>query len=84
MMVLLVGASECDVELGGNVASELGRLGVTSISLLRDRETVGIVLEGWLFDPARSGGAAEAAIGASGRTRRLYPVMHTAVFTANC
>jgi hypothetical protein len=84
MMVLLVDASTCDVELGGNVASELGRLGVTSISLLRDRATVGIVLEGWLFDPARSGAAAVAAIGASGRTRRLYPVMQTAVSAATC
>jgi hypothetical protein len=82
MMVVLIGADEGDIELGADVVSVLARLGVTSVSLLRDLQTVGIVLEGWLFDPARSAGAVTSAIGVGGRSRSLHPVLHMAVSTA--
>jgi hypothetical protein len=82
MMVVLVDAADGDVNLGDAVISELAKLGVTNVSLLRDRATVGIVLEGWLFDPARSADAAAAAIGAGSGLKSLHPVMHMAV--ANC
>jgi hypothetical protein len=82
MIVLLIDGADGDVKLGDGVVSELARLGVTNVSLLRDRTTVGIVLEGWLFDPARSSDAAAAAIGAARGLKSLRPVMHMAVAAA--
>ena len=82
MIVLLVDAADGDVNLGEAVVSELAKLGVTNLSLLRDPSTVGIVLEGWLFDPARSADAAAAAIGAAGGAKSLQPVMQMAVTSA--
>lgn len=82
MILLLFDAADGDVNLGDSVVSELARLGVTSVSLLRDRATVGIVLEGWLFDPARCADAAAAAIGAADGLKSLQPVMHMAVANA--
>lgn len=46
--------------VGPSAAASLAALGVTRISLLRDATTVGVVLEGWAFDPVRSGEAARA------------------------
>jgi len=82
MMVLLLDASGGELELGASAVAELAKLGVTSLSLLRDRSTVGVVLEGWLFDPERCAGAATAAIAAGGGVKGLHPVMHMAVATA--
>jgi hypothetical protein len=60
--------------------SELARLGITNLGLVRDQQTVGIVLEGWSFDPASSAETATAVVAAGGRM--LHPVMHMAVTTA--
>ena len=78
-MVLLLESSDGDFNLGDGAISELANLGVTNVSLLRDRTTVGIVLEGWLFDPAVSAEAAASAIGADSGVRSLQPVMHVAL-----
>lgn len=79
MLVLL------DAKVGFSVrqqlVEELARLGVTSIAVVRDSETVGVVLEGWMFDPARSASAAASAI-ATGCARVLHPVLQMAVSTA--
>jgi hypothetical protein len=82
MMVLLLDASNGELELGAAAVSELANLGVTNLSLLRDHSTVGVVLEGWLFDPARYADAAAAAIAAESGVKGLQPVMHMAVATA--
>ena len=79
MMVLLLGNANGDFCLREDLLSELSRLGVTHIALVRDQETVGIVLEGWLFDPARSADAAAAAVGARAGARALHPILHAAV-----
>jgi len=57
----------------------LARLGVTSLSLLRDEHTAGLVLEGWALDPSRAGEAAHAAVGAGEGIRTLQPLMQMAV-----
>jgi hypothetical protein len=57
----------------------LARLGVTSVSLVRDEETAALVLEGWAFDPAHSAAAAAKAVGAVPPTRTLRPALHVAV-----
>jgi hypothetical protein len=78
-VVLLVDAADGEVNLGDGVVFELAKLDVTSVSLLRDRATVGIGLEGWLFDPARSADAAVSVLAADRAARSLHPVMHMAV-----
>ena len=48
-----------------------------------DERTVGIVLEGWAFDPAASAGAALSTLAGDGRAvRALYPVGEIAVSAA--
>lgn len=61
------------------IADRLAHLGVTNVSLFRDRDVVCVVLEGWAFDPSSSTDAAAAAIGADANTRTLRPLMQTAL-----
>ena len=80
MMVVLLEAADSDYCVRPEQVAQLARLGVSNLALLRDRQTVGIVLEGWLFDPARSGAEAVCRLAAGGRA--LHPVLHMAVSTA--
>jgi hypothetical protein len=77
MIVVLLEASDGEFCVRPEQISQLARLGVSNLALVRDRETVGIVLEGWLFDPARSGAAALNGLASSGRV--LHPVLHMSV-----
>lgn len=82
-MVVLVPASDAEPSLQPATMSELARLGVTSVAVLRDARTVGLVIEGWAFDPSRSAAAVVAAV--AGRTsdaRTLHPLVEMAVSTA--
>ena len=81
MMLVLLDA-QTDFSVRQDVVAELARLGVTSVAVARDSEAIGVVLEGWLFDPARSAGAAASAIAGSGRARVLHSVLQMAVSTA--
>jgi hypothetical protein len=63
------------------LVAKLARLGITNVALVRDDETVGVILEGWLFDPARSGAAAADAVATAG-VRVLHPVLDLAVSAA--
>lgn len=60
----------------------LAQLGVTSVSLVRDDETAGLVLEGWAFDPARANEAASAVTGTCDEARTLRPLVQMAVSSA--
>lgn len=82
-MLVLLGDGERGFEVRGRQVSELAELGVTSVGVFRDDEVTGVVLEGWLFDPAASGDAAAATLGARPGLRTLHPVMHMAVSAAN-
>jgi hypothetical protein len=78
LVILLSGPHE--VSLNPEDAARLGDLGVTSVSVLRDEENVGFVLEGWAFDPDRSAEAAQAIVDGDGCVaRKLRPVMQMAV-----
>jgi hypothetical protein len=80
MLVVLVPASGTEPSLQPATVSELTRLGVTGVDLVRDEQTVGLVLEGWAFDPSRSADAALAAVGCRrSRARTLQPLLHVAV-----
>ena len=62
MIVVLLEQAEDEFCLRQEAVSELARLGITNLALVRDQHTVGVVLEGWLFDPTRSAAAAVNAI----------------------
>ena len=77
MAILLVlmpaGTNAC---LRSDALSALARLGVTSVALVRDERSLGVVVEGWAFDPIGSAEAVIAAVsGRSRRARTLQPVM---------
>jgi hypothetical protein len=61
-LVVLLPASKSDPSLGPNVVAALSRLGVTSLSVARNDQTIAVVLEGWAFDP----GAPAAVLAALG------------------
>ena len=83
MVVVLLPASAADPSLQRATASELARLGVTNVAVLRDERTVGLVLEGWAFDPSRSTEALiEALAGPGSRVRTLHPLYQMAVAPA--
>ncbi len=80
MMVVLLPTSDTEPSIHPAAMTGLARLGVTSIVLVADERTVGIVLEGWAFHPRASTDAAVAALAGSGSTARtLHPVAEMAV-----
>jgi hypothetical protein len=83
MMVLLLDDPDGAFAIREDQISELTRLGITSVDVLRDRQVVGVVLEGWLFDPARSACAAAKAVSTTTAVRTLRPLLHMAVSAAN-
>jgi hypothetical protein len=79
IVLVLLPASDDRPLLQPAALATLARLGVTSVSLLRDEETTGLVLEGWALDPARAAEAANAVAGARDRVRTLQPLMQMAI-----
>ena len=83
IVVVLLPASEAEPSLQPAAVARLARLGVTSVALVADDQTVGLVVEGWAFDPTRSMAAVVAAIaGTDSPARTLLPVLHMAVSAA--
>ena len=50
--MLVAGPDAAEPIMGPEVAQLLAELGISRISVLADRSGVGVVLEGWAFDPA--------------------------------
>jgi hypothetical protein len=83
MLVVLLEGNGREPALSQRALAELARIGITSVSLLRDERMVGLVLEGWAFDPTRSAEAACAAVaGAENGARTLHPLVQMAVSAA--
>lgn len=80
---LMLWPASVGVRIGSTEAARLTELGVTNVTLLRDAETVAIVLEGWAFNPARSAPAAAAALGDPHDCRVLQPALDVAVSDAD-
>lgn len=82
--LLVAGPDAAEPVVGPEVAERLAGLGVTRISLLRDRAGIGVVLEGWAFDPARVDEAVRAVFpdGSAG-VRILHEIAHVAVSVAS-
>jgi hypothetical protein len=81
MMVVLLEGADGEFCVRPDQVLQLARLGVSNLALVRDQDTVGVVLEGWLFDPARSGAAVLSGLASAGRA--LHPVLQMAVSTAS-
>jgi len=84
-MVLLVAApSAGQPVLGPEAAHRLAELGIGRIALLADDAGIGVVLEGWAFDPARVDDAVGSVFPAAGDTdvRVLHDVELVAVAPA--
>jgi hypothetical protein len=79
MVLVLFPVSDEEPALQPAALAALSRIGVTSVSLLRDEQTAALVLEGWALDPARAGEAARAAAGARDGIRTLQPLMQMAI-----
>lgn len=67
--LLIAGPDDVQPVVGPKAAECLAELGITRISLLSDRTGIGVVLEGWAFDPAR----VEEAV------RAVFPGEHASV-----
>jgi hypothetical protein len=51
--MLVAGQDTAEPVVGPDAAERLASLGISRISLLQDPSGIGVVLEGWAFDPAR-------------------------------
>ena len=78
-LVILVPASDSDVSLNTGAVEALARLGVTAVSMARDRNTVALVFEGWAFDPTRQEAVLSALGAQSIGARALQPVVQMSV-----
>jgi hypothetical protein len=58
--------------VGPEVAERLARLGITRVSLLADRSGLGVVLEGWAFNPADIDQAVRAMFPDGGNDVRIF------------
>jgi hypothetical protein len=79
MVLVLFPVSDEEPVLQPAALATFARLGVTSVSLLRDEQTAGLVLEGWALDPTQAGEAARVAAGAREGIRTLRPLVQLAV-----
>jgi hypothetical protein len=84
-VALLVAGREVDQPIVGPDAAEcLAGLGISRISLLRDPLGVGVVVEGWAFDPAHIDEAIRAMFpDANAAIRIFHEIEHVAVSVAS-
>ena len=80
VVMLVAGPETSEPVVGPGAADRLARLGITRILLLSDPSGVGIVLEGWAFNPADVDQAVRAMFrdGSAG-LRVLREIEHVAV-----
>lgn len=82
MVVFLVPSPAHELSLGPETLRQLSALGVTDLAFLRDEQTVGLVLQGWAFDPRQSAAALHTLIAATDDTRTLLPLSQSSVSPA--
>jgi hypothetical protein len=83
VVMLVAGPETSEPVVGPEAAERLARLGITRISLLSDPSGIGVVLEGWAFNPAAVDEAVRAMFpsGDAG-LRVLREIEHVAVAVA--
>ncbi|HEV2006974.1 MAG TPA: hypothetical protein VGQ85_10200 [Candidatus Limnocylindrales bacterium] len=78
--LLVAGADADEPVVGPEAVARLGALGVTRIAVLHDPSGIGVVLEGWAFDPAHVDEAARAIFpGAKEGVRIFHEIERVAV-----
>lgn len=84
-MAMVIGGRDIGQPVVGPVAaSRLAALGITRVSLLGDPSGIGVVLEGWAFDPARIDEAVRAVFpDRSDAVRVFREIEHVAVSLAS-
>ena len=83
-VAMLVGGRDAGQPVvGPEAAAQLAALGITRVSLLADPTGIGVVLEGWAFNPADIDQAVRAMFpdGSAG-LRILHEIEHVAVSAA--
>lgn len=80
--VVLLPATHGEPWLQPAATTALAQLGVTGIAVVRDDRILGLVVEGWAFDPSRSAEALLEALGAQCEARTLHQVLEIAVSPA--
>jgi len=83
-VAMLVGGRELGQPVvGPKAVSRLAELGITRVSLLGDQAGIGVVLEGWAFDPARIDEAVREGFPDTGDAVRVFrEIEHVAVSVA--
>jgi hypothetical protein len=83
MVLLVAQPSAGQPVLGPEAAQRLAELGISRIALLADDAGIGVVLEGWAFDPARVEEAVQTVFPGGGvGVRILHDIEHVAVAPA--
>jgi hypothetical protein len=83
VVMLVAGPETSEPVVGPEAAERLARLGITRISLLSDPSGIGVVLEGWAFNPAAVDEAVRAMFPAGDAGLRvLREIEHVAVAVA--
>lgn len=82
MVVVIFENSGKEPALPPESLERLAGLGVSSVAVLRDETTAGLVLEGWAFDPVRARDAVLDAVGAGTDARTLHALAQMAVTAA--
>ncbi|MFZ5854215.1 MAG: hypothetical protein ACOYXS_06910 [Chloroflexota bacterium] len=78
--MLVAGSGTAQPVVGPEAAARLAQLGITRVSLLADQSGIGIVLEGWAFDPASVDEAVRVVFPtAQADVRIFHEVEHVAV-----
>jgi hypothetical protein len=83
MVAVLFPISEAEPKLEASVLEELASLGITSVALLRDSSTAGLVLEGWAFDVRHVERVARAVAGTCDGVQTLRPLAQMSVSPAD-
>jgi hypothetical protein len=78
-LLLLLADTAPEVELNAAVVEAWAALGITGVTVLRDRHTTAVALEGWAFDVDRSGDAAARVVAHPDAVRVLRPVIASAI-----
>ncbi len=71
-LVLMADADAAQPLVGPDSAAQLRRMGVSHITLLRDRVSTAVVLEGWAFDPAAVDDAVRAVFADGGSAVQAF------------
>ena len=79
MLIVLVDARREAAVLDVTTANRLAALGVTHVTIARDRRTEAVVLDGWAFDAIGHAAEASALVGGTAATQTLQPALQVLI-----